>query len=170
MSRRKFGKKNVKKKRAGVLGLSVMLAVVLIGSVLFVGAVSGWFEGSKVVLDAEYQCDDECGMMELDVDGYEELVKEKKSFAVFIDQGGCKTAERLREYVQKWSIANGVRVYRMMFEDVKETTLHDFVKYYPSVAIISRGKVKGYLRADSDADASAYNDYAEFERWISNYL
>ena len=161
-----------KKKQGGVLGLIVALVVVLFGGVLFVGAVSGWFDNEKVVLDEEYTCKDSCDgeYMELDAASYEELIKAKKSFIVFVDQGGCTTADKLREYVVDWARETGVRVYRMMFDQTKESSLHDNVKYYPSVAVISKGKVAGYLRADSDDDAAAYNNYDDFKVWIGHYL
>ena len=161
-----------KKKQMGVLGLVIALVVVLFGGVLFVGAVSGWFDGSDVRLDAEYICGEGCdgGYMELNAAGYEELIKAGKSFIVFVDQGGCTTADRLRGYVSDWAANAGVKVYRMMFAEVKESSLHDSVKYYPSVAVISHGKVVGALKADSDEDADMYNDYEAFKGWMGKYF
>ena len=121
-----------KKKQMGVLGLVIALVVVLFGGVLFVGAVSGWFDNQPdVKLDAEYICGEGCDgeFMELDAGGYKELVARGGSFVVFVDQGGCTTADRLREYVTNWAKEAGVKVYRMMFAEVKESALHDAVKY-----------------------------------------
>lgn len=157
-----------KKKQRNVLSLVVALVVVLLGGVLFVGAVSGWFSNDAVVLDAEYYCAEECDgeMMELTGAEYEQLVAEEKSFVVFIDQGGCTTADRLKGYVKDYALEAGVKVYRMMFADARETSLHEYVKYYPSVAVVSKGKVVAWLRADSDEDADYYNDYEAFEGWM----
>ena len=161
-----------KMKQMGVLGLVVALVVVLFGSVLFMGAVSGWFNSTEVRLDVEYLCGDGCEgeFMDLDAAGYEELVKARKSFVVFVDQGGCTTADKLRGYVSDYAASAGVKVYRMMFDQVKESSLHDFVKYYPSVAMVSRGSVVGFLRADSDEDAAAYNNYDDFRAWMRQFL
>ena len=158
--------------RLKVWQLVVLLVVVIGGTVLFLGAVGGWFGGSKVTLDAEYYCGEECDgeMVELSGVRYEELVRNGGSFVVFVDQSGCTTAERLRGYVADYAREIGARVYRMMFSEVKETSLHDFVKYYPSVVVVSRGRVAGYLRADSDEDADYYNDYEAFVRWIGRCL
>ena len=141
------------------------------GGVLFVGAVSGWFDDSKVELDAEYRCEEDCDgeFMKLDAAGYEELITAKKSFIVFVDQDDCTTADRLRGFVADWAREVGVKVYRMMFEQVKNSSLHEQVKYYPSVAIISKGKVIENLCADSDEDANAYNDYDAFREWTRRY-
>ena len=158
-----------KKQQLGVLGLVVALIVVLFGGVLFVGAASGWFDDPKVKLDAEYYADG-AEFMELTAGEYEGLVEAKKSFVVMVDQGGCTTADRLREYVTRYMTETGILVYRMMFAEVKESSLHEKVKYYPSVAVVEKGVVRGYLRADSDDDAGAYNDYDTFEKWMKRIL
>lgn len=158
-----------KKQQLGVLGLVVALVVVLIGGVLFVGAASGWFDDARVKLDAEYYADG-AEFMPLTAGEYEGLVGAKKSFVVFVDQDGCTTADRLREYVTRYMTETGILAYRMMFEEVKESSLHTQVKYYPSVVVVSRGRVMAYLRADSDEDAGEYNNYDEFKDWMSRYL
>ena len=160
-----------KKKQLGVLGLIVALIVVLFGGLLFMGAVSGWFDDPKVVLSEEYKCTEGCEeFMELDAVAYEDLVKAGKSFVVFVDQDGCTTADRLEGFVSDWASAAGVKVFKMMFEEVKKSSLHSDVRYYPSVAVIGNGVVRGYLRADSDEDADAYNDYDAFLGWVQRYL
>ncbi len=161
-----------RKKKAKVWQLVLGLIVVVGGTVLFVGAVSGWFGQGKVTLDAEYYCEEGCGeeMAELDERSYEELITDERSFVVFIDQGGCKTADRLREYMKQFAAEEGVVAYRMMFEKVKGTSLHDSVKFYPSVAVISKGRVYRYLRADEDEDAEEYNDYEAFKEWMQNLI
>ena len=154
-----------------MLGLIVALIVVLFGGLLFMGAVSGWFDDPKVVVSEEYKCTEGCEeFMELDAAAYEDLMKAGKSFVVFVDQDGCTTADRLEGFVSDWASAAGVKVFKMMFEEVKKSSLHSDVRYYPSVAVIGNGLVRGYLRADSDEDADAYNDYDAFLRWVQRYL
>ena len=160
--------RKTKKKQAGVLGLIIALVVVLMGGVLFVGAVSGWFD-TKVSLDTEYYTD-EAKFLDLNIDEYEELIKDKKSFIIFVDQDGCNTADRLRGYMMDYMKQKGILVYWMMFSNVKESSLHEFVKYYPSVVLVSRGKPLEWLKADSDEDAEIYNNYNKFENWMNKYL
>ena len=159
----------VKKKNRKILPLVMALIVVVLGSILFVGAASGWFDNHKVKLDAEYYADG-AEYMELTVGEYEDLIEAKKSFVVMVDQSGCTTADRLREYMTRYMTETGILTYRMMFADVKEASLHEKVKYYPSVAVVSKGKVVAYLRADEDEDADKYNDYDAFKAWIGKYL
>lgn len=161
-----------KKKQAGVLSLVIALVVVLFGSILFVGLVSGWFDNSKVTLNSEYVCKDDCDgeYLEIGIAEYEELIKAKKSFVVFVDQSGCDTADKLRGFTSDYAKKEGIKVHKMMFSDVKESSLHESVKYYPSVVIVSNGKIVGFLKADSDDDSPAYNSYDEFEKWVGKYL
>ena len=149
------------------------LLMVILGSTVFIVAVSGGFGGlSRAEVSGEYRCKGECndGYMDLTPEKYDELVTEKKSFVVFVDQEGCKTADNLGRFVMDFAKAKGIKIFKMMFEDVKTTSLHDLVKYYPSVAVVSNGKVVGFLRADADEDSDAYNKYEAFEAWANWYL
>ena len=123
-----------KKKRVSAAWLIAALAAVVLGGVIFVGAVSGWFSDKRVVLDAEYYGESE--MMGLSREEYDGLVEAKKSFVILVDQEGCTTADRLEGYAMNWAREKGVKVYKMMFADVKETSLHDVVKYYPSLVVV----------------------------------
>ena len=154
-----------KKKQLGVLGLIIALIVVLFGGLIFMGAVAGWFDDPKVMIDEEY-LNEQPVLKDAKPEDYNSFIDAKSSFIVFVDQDGCTTADRLRGYMNDYINEKGVTAYRMMFEDMKETSLHDFVKYYPSVAIINKGEVKYYLRADSDEDAEMYNDYNVFKNWM----
>ena len=178
--KRKATNKDSKSKKVAARGISrlkvwqqVLMLIAVVGlTTLFIGAVAGWFEQKKVAIDEEYYCSEECDGEYLDIDAseYDKLVGEKKSFVVLIDQGGCKTADRLREYAREYSKEAGVRVYRMMFEEMKKTQLHDNVKYYPSVVLVSKGSPVVWLRADEDEDADEYNDYDSFKKWMKEYL
>ena len=161
-----------KKKKAKIWQLILGLVIVVGGTVLFIGAVGGWFGQGKVTLDAEYYCERGCNgeMAELDEESYEKLIVDGKSFVVFVDQGGCKTADRVREFMKKYAEEEGVKAYRMMFEKARETSLRDSVKFYPSVAVISKGRVYRYLRADEDEDAEEYNDYEAFKEWMKSMV
>lgn len=159
-----------KKQQAKILGLIIGLVAVLIGGLLFMGAVSGWFDDEKIVLDKEYYSEDNVDFLELGADKYEDLVKNKKSFIVFVDQNGCTTADRLREYITQYAKDNNIAVYRMMFSESKDSSLNEYVKYYPSVAFVDKGLPRRYLRADSDEDADIYNNYNSFRNWMNQHL
>lgn len=159
-------------KNLKVWQLVVGLLLVVLGLVMFILAVSGVFSSPKAEISAEYLCGESCDgeYMELSSSEYDNLIDERKSFVVLVDQDGCTTADRLEGFVRDFAISRGLKIFKMMFSDMKNTSLHDFVKYYPSVAVISNGKVIGWLRADEDVDAPAYNNYDDFLTWVQKYL
>ncbi len=110
------------------------------------------------------------GLANISAVAYDKMAKEGQSFLMFIDQGGCHTADKLREFVQKYSAEAGQTFYRMMFSDMKETGLAESVKYYPSVAVVRDGNVVAWLRADEEEDSDEYNDYEAFKAWMEQYI
>ena len=170
MDREKPNKTN--NKRKSIILLLIGLVAVVGFSVVFIGAVSGWFSSASIVLDEEYICGDECEgeFINISAAEYENLVSNEKSFIVFVDQDGCLMANMMREFVQDYVKEKGIKSLRIMFEEMKQTSLYDKVDFYPSVAIISKGIVVDWLKADSDEDTSAYNDYDEFRVWMDSYL
>lgn len=157
--------------------LVLVLIIVVLGGVLFIGAVSGWFGPSEVELDPEYYNSDTTLAYE-DGDFLELLTPERlseltgagKSFVVFIDQSNCVVANRMRGFVTDYAKEAGIKVYRMMFSEMKETPLHEEIKYYPSMAIVSDGSLVAWLDADSDEDAAIYNDYGAFQEWMNQWI
>ena len=156
-------------KKKSVGSLIAALVAVVVGSVLFMFAVAWVVNDQATELDAEYYCDGECTseLLLLSKESYEEMVSEKKSFVVFVDQTGCDTAEKLRGFINDYFPEQGIKVFKMMFSELKESSLHEKVKYYPSFVVINKGVVRAFLRADSDEDARAFNEYGRFIDWVN---
>ena len=162
-----------KKQGKKIWALVLALIAVVCGSVLFVGAVSGWFNGASVAeIDSEYYCDNKCHLelKDISVDEYNQMTSDNKSFVVVIDQGGCTTADRIKEYAISYSNKRRFQIFKIMYSGIKDTNLSEKVKYYPSVAVISKGKVVVALRADSDEDSPMYNNYEDFEKWLNRFV
>lgn len=159
-------------KNLKVWQLALGLVLIVGGTVLFILAVSGVFNSPRAKISEEYICGEGCdgGYTEITPEEYEKLIEEKKSFVIFIDQGGCTTADRLEGYVSDWSKEKGLKVFKIMFDKMKKTSLFESVKFYPSVAVISEGNPIGWLRADEDADSDAYNNYEAYKTWVLKYL
>lgn len=167
------GGKKAQKKEKKIWVLVLALLVVVCGSVLFVGAVSGWFNGPVMAeIDSEFYCSSKCylELKDISVDEYNEMTDAGKSFVVVVDQGGCTTADRIKEYAERYSNKRFFEIFKIMFSDIKKTNLGEKVKFYPSVAVISKGKVITWLRADSDEDSAAYNSYEDFEKWMNRFI
>ena len=153
--------------------LSGALVAIVAESIIFAGSLAGWFEEvPKVEISSEYSCSasEAEEFINLTPEDYENLVGEEKSFVIFVDQDGCTTADGLRERIIEYAKANGIKINRIMFSDMKETSLGDKIKYYPSVAIVSEGEPVVWLRSDSDEDADVYNNYDALVAWFEKYL
>ena len=171
------GTKALQKQRP-VWVLILALIGVVGGAALFICAVAGLFNQSpKATLDPEYLAatstetnTDGDFLARLTPDGYQTLVDQQKSFVVFVDQTSCMTADRLRGYITQYATEYGIKPYRLMFSDLKQTSLHDQIKFYPSVAVISDGQPIAWLKTNADEDAAAYNDYGAFKTWLGDKL
>lgn len=158
------------KRASKIIWLVVALVAVVAGTVWFMVALSGGYGDGGLELGAEYRCEGKCDFKEMTIEEYELAVADGESFVLFVDQGGCTTADRLEGYMRDWMAGKGVWAYEMAFMDVREMPLHEQVKYYPSVVVIVKGEPVGWLRADADEDADAYNKYDAFLQWIDRYV
>ena len=101
---------------------------------------------------------------------YDELIKDKKSFVIMVDNTGCRTTSHMREMLNSLPEDQRFSYYRIMWEDAMKTNLYDHIKYYPSLAIIKNGEIKYYLQADKDEDAEYYNDQSALSRWLKERI
>lgn len=157
--------------------LLLALIIVVGGSILFLGGLSGWFGTKKVTLSPEYYASDTTltnsdgqFLERLTPERYQELADAGKSFIIFVDQNNCQVADRVRGFIENYANEFGLKPYRMMFSDMRTTSLHDTVKYYPSVIVIENGQLRDALDASAEDDAEIYNDYGAFKTWLSNLV
>ena len=153
------------KKKALIAGSACIAIVAIAGAAILFSANS---DPSTFRLEDEYYAQSES--MDINKDDYEKLISENKTFVVMIDKPGCVTTKAMRENMANFPEDTQFKYYHMMWDDVKESSLHEYVKYTPSVAIIYRGKVKAFLKADSDDDAAYYNDAEALKNWIRSYI
>ena len=101
---------------------------------------------------------------------YDELIKNKESFAIFIYQPLCTTSYNFNKVITKFMNMYEMNFYKMSFANMKETTLKDSIKYYPSFAIIKEGKLVDYLDANSEEDTNKYKSVDYFANWFTSYV
>lgn len=106
-------------------------------------------------------------LVEVTAPEYSKMIAEGRSFLLMVDQGGCNTADQLRKFMQDYLKNTGQIGYKIYFDEMKETSLYDKVKFYPSAVVVQGGEVMAWLKADSDEDSARYNDEAEFSRWMT---
>lgn len=110
------------------------------------------------------------GQIDLTTDEYNQLIQDKASFIVFIDQVNCITANKLREMLGHIADEHQIHIYHIMWADISDTNLREKVKYYPSVAIIQNSQVVDALDANADAHTAYYNSEADLKAWLSRYV
>ena len=103
-------------------------------------------------------------------DEYERLLSEKKSFVVMVDKPGCITTPPMRERMANFPANMQFKYYQFMWAEAKESSLHEYVTFVPSVAIIREGRVVAWLRADSDEDVDYFNSAEALQGWVAKYI
>ena len=152
-----------------LIGLAFAALAVFGGGILFVGAASGWFnsrEEPPITLDSEYLNGFE--VKTLLKDDFDALVSEQKSFIILSYLPGCTA--KILSFASKFAEAKQITIYYMDFSDLKSTSLHEKVKYSPSVVIVSKGQILDFLKSDSNDDVEKYNDYDAFSAWLQGKI
>lgn len=119
-------------------------------------------------LDKEYYQNN--SFNELDKNTFDDLINNKKSFAIFIYQPLCSTSYEFNKILTEFANQYQISFYKMSFSDMKETELKEYIKYYPSLVIYYEGEIVDYLDANSDSDSEYYKSIDGFKKWFSNYV
>lgn len=106
----------------------------------------------------------------LTAEEYEKLLSEKRSFVVMVDKPGCITTPPMRERMANFPDNMQFKYYQFMWSEAKESSLHNYVTFVPSVAIIREGEVVAWLRADSDEDTEYFNSAEALQSWVAKYV
>ncbi len=141
---------------AALVAGAIILAVVLINS------------DTTFRLDEEYYAQSEA--IDIDKDKYEQLIAEKKSFIVMVDKPDCYTTKDMSNFLTSLPSNFQFKYYRLMWSDARKSSLHDYVKFAPSLAIVKKGEVLAWLDADSEDDAEMFNNADALEKWIRKYV
>ena len=140
----------------------IIILLLIISSFLLTGC------DKKFSLNEKYY--DKAEFTEIEKEDYNELIKNKESFGVFIYQPLCTTSYNFNKVVTKFMNMYNVSFYKMSFANLKETDLKSKIKYYPSFAIFKEGELIDYLDANSKEDASIYKSVDYFASWFSSYV
>ena len=161
----------------------IFVAILTLILLAFFGVVSYLLFGNSkpqetiensVVLDAEYLNTDG-NQIEIAkkvdeksvVPFFEQLINDKKSFVLYVSLPICNgDAAKFKEYVLEFQKKHNLSFVYMTSDFVKDTSLYQTVKYFPSVIIYRNGEIVKYLRYDSDEDKEFYKSYDGFEKWM----
>lgn len=107
-------------------------------------------------------------IIEIDSKEYSELVKKKESFAVALYKPNCGASSAFLEVLNEFSSNYKISIYKMTFEEMKKTKLK--IKYYPSLALINKGRLVDYLESDKDSDIKYYKTSEGFNEWFRMHV
>lgn len=142
--------------------ISIIVGLCVLGLVLFL------LNNKTFSLEKKYYGSSE--FKELSVDNYNKLIDDKESFAIFIYQPLCTTSYEFNKILTEFANQNQISFYKMAFSDMKNTSLKENVKYYPSFVIIKNGKVVDALDANSEEDVKRYKTIDGFKEWFTSYV
>lgn len=109
-------------------------------------------------------------IIEIDKDKLENLIDDKESFALFIYQPACVTSSNFEKVIKEFLEENSITIYMIAFSSIKETSLGENVKYYPSFAIYNKGKLIDNLEADKNDDLKYFESKKGFKEWFTSYV
>lgn len=143
----------------------LILTLLLIVAFLATGCLNS---NGKIYLDDQYY--GIAAITEVDSNSLEMLLDEKESFAVFVYQPLCAASEDFGNVLKEFTNQNNITFYKTTYSSLKETSLKDKIKYYPTLVIINKGEIVDFLESDSAEDLTYYKSAASFEEWFTKYV
>ena len=154
-------------KRKHIIIASISLSLFFVAAIALALIIPS-LSGKQFRLDDEYYGESEA--IYIEKDKYEQLIRDKKSFVVMVDKPGCVKTSEMRVSLSGFPEDMQFKYYHLYWDDAKETSLHEKVKYTPSVALIRNGEVVDWLDADAKEDEPLYNDPEALQNWIREYI
>lgn len=120
----------------------------------------------KFYLAKEYY--DKGGFISIDENDLDKL--DSSNYVIFTYNNYCNLSIPCEQIFEEFMNQNQIRFLSIPFENYRNTSLYNTVKYAPSVIIVNRGKIVAYLDANSDDDLDKYQSVKSFSKWISTYV
>lgn len=167
-----------KSKKLILIAIATLVALAVFGFVFYkvLGGAGKKLEvEDSIVLDAEYK-NTNGDQIEIAkevkedevVPFFENLVASKKSFVLYVSLPICSgDTAKFKQYVLDFQKKNHVSFYYLTSDYVKDTSIYETVKYFPSVITYEDGKIVNFLKYDSDSDKEFYKSYEGFEKWYN---
>ena len=154
-------------KKRNLILVNKKVLYIVIGLAVLIGLGLGFWriqQALPVKFEADFYGKTEA--IDIGKDEYEKMLNERKSFAVLVDSPTCVRSKKIEKMMGEMPEKYQFKYYRMMWSEVKESSLFNYVKFLPSLAVIKDGKVKAWLRADKDEDKAYYNSRSDLQDWL----
>ena len=153
------------KKKLSIYLVIIFTLIIIITTIIF-------FNKNKIIkpfyLEKNYYNYND--MLEISIDELNNLIDTKKSFVVFVYQPMCITSSAFENILNEFLEENNIRIFKIAFNNIKNTNIGKHIKYYPSFIIYNEGKIIDYLEADKDKDIPYYTSNEEFKKWFTKYV
>ena len=125
-------------------------------------------ESSKFYLNDEYY---NAGKL-VDIDSKEltNMLKSNDSFILFTYNPYCNFKVSCENVVENFSKNNNITIFKIPFEEFKNTKLYNTIKYAPSIILINKGKIETYLDPNKDEDSIKYQEEKALKDYIEMYI
>ena len=148
---------------------NILFVIILVICSLFISACNN----NNVMFKLEnkyYDYNDEVPFSKLDTNDLEKLIKNKENFALFVYQPLCITSSDFEKILLEFMSTYKINFCKISFSDIKESSLGEKIKYYPSFVIFKKGEIVDYLESDKDEDIKIYKSSNEFKNWFTKYI
>lgn len=125
-------------------------------------------ENSKFYLNDEYY---NAGKL-VDIDSKElmNILKSNDSFILFTYNPYCNFKVSCENIVENFSKNNNITIFKIPFEEFKNTKLYNTIKYAPSIILVNKGKIETYLDPNEDEDSIKYQEEKALKDYIEMYV
>ena len=125
-------------------------------------------ENSKFYLNDEYY---NAGKL-VDIDSKEltNMLKSNDSLILFTYNPYCNFKVSCENVVENFSKNNNITIFKIPFEEFKNTKLYNTIKYAPSIILVNKGKIETYLDPNKDEDSIKYQDEKALKDYIEMYI
>lgn len=147
--------------------LFILIGLFIVGVIV---AIVFTFSNSSETFLLEKEYYGKGGLVDIDSKSINKLVKDKKSFVLFTYNNFCSFSIPCDSIFLESAQEKNIVILQIPFEDFKNTTLHNTVKYGSSVILVKEGKIVSYLDAGKDEDIEKYQDTSVFIEWLSKYI
>ena len=125
-------------------------------------------ENSKFYLNDEYYNDGK--LVDIDNKKLTNMLKSNDSFILFTYNPYCNFKVSCENVVENFSKNNNITIFKIPFEEFKNTKLYNTIKYAPSIILINNGKIETYLDPNKNEDSIKYQEEKALKDYIEMYI
>lgn len=125
-------------------------------------------ENNKFHLNDEYYNDGK--LVDIDNKELTNMLKSNDSFILFTYNPYCNFKVSCENVVENFSKNNNITIFKIPFEEFKNTKLYNTIKYAPSIILINNGKIETYLDPNKDEDSIKYQEEKALKDYIEMYI